>query len=167
MRGIGGARGSSGSRKEDVQGLGKTLGGRASSRAQLGVGTAKERTGASKERTGLAFGKTPVAAPLDPSMTTVKKQELQDLKEASEQNEKHKEELYGLNIKYKQLEFQTEQLKRDHKDELDSATHDLTEKHTAAHEELILKYSEERNELIRESGKSNDAKFNDLKGQYD
>jgi hypothetical protein len=172
VRGIGGARGTSGSRKDDVQGLGKTLGGtRGTSRAQadLKSGTARERTGASKERPGLNFGKAAAPEPpkLDPSMTTIKKQELQDLKDASEQNEKHKEELYQLNIKYKQLEFQLEQLKRDHKDELDRLTHELTEKHMAAHEELIQKYSEERNELIRESNKSNDAKFNDLKGEYD
>ena len=105
MRGIG-ARGTSGSRKDDVQGLGRTTGGiRGTSRAATGVGSAKERTGASKERPGLSFGKTAAEPKLDPSMTTVKKQELADLKEAAEQNEKHKEELYGLNVKYKQLEF--------------------------------------------------------------
>ena len=59
------------------------------------------------------------------------------MKDASEENEKTKDELYQLNIKYKKLDFQLEQLKRDHKDELDNLTHELNEKHTTAHEELI------------------------------
>jgi predicted nuclease with TOPRIM domain len=36
-----------------------------------------------------------------------------------------------------------------------------------AHEQLIKKYNEERNELIKEGNKSNDSKYNELKAQYD
>ena len=43
----------------------------------------------------------------------------------------------------------------------------MTEKHQFAHEELIRKYTEERNELIRESNKDNDSKYNELKAQFD
>lgn len=73
----------------------------------------------SKEKLGLNFGKAAVAAaPLDPSMTTINKKELDGLKAVSEENEKHKEELYNLNIKYKKLEFNIEQLKNAHEDAL-------------------------------------------------
>lgn len=134
-------------------------------------GTARERSSASKERVGLAFNKDKAAVAaepkLDPSMTTIKKAELETLQEQAKESEKHKDDLYELNIKYKQLNFQTEQLKRDHKDELEKLEASLNEKHAQTHEDLIKKYSEERNELIRESNKGNDAKFNDLKERYD
>jgi hypothetical protein len=54
------------------------------------------RTSSSKERLGLTFGRNaPAEAPkLDPSMTTIKKLELQELKDKSEENEKNKDELY-------------------------------------------------------------------------
>ena len=42
-----------------------------------------------------------------------------------------------------------------------------TEKSKKAHEDLMLKFSEERNQLIVESNKSGDSKFLDLKVKFD
>jgi len=55
-------------------------------------------------------------------MTTIKKLELKELNEAKEENDKNKEELYNLNIKYKKLDFNLEQLKRKHEEELEILT---------------------------------------------
>jgi hypothetical protein len=43
----------------------------------------------------------------------------------------------------------------------------MTDKNKDATEELIRKFTNERNELIRDSNKSNDSKFNDLKAEYE
>jgi len=63
-------------------------------------------------------------------MTTILKIELKELKDAKDENEKNKEELYNLNIKYKKLEFQLDQLKRKHEEELEHLTQDLNARHT-------------------------------------
>lgn len=161
---FGRTRNTSASREKDVQGLTRARGSSQEKNKDLQFG--RGARGGSKERLGLTFGKTAVAEPakLDPSMTTIKKQELQDLRE---ENEKNKEDLYNINIKLKKVENQCELLKRDHIDQIETLTHELNEKHTQAHQELIQKHSGERNELIRESNKSTDAKFTDLKREFD
>ena len=161
---FGRTRNTSASREKDVQGLTRARGSSQEKNKDLQFG--RGARGGSKERLGLTFGKTAVAEPakLDPSMTTIKKQELQELRE---DNEKNKEDLYNINIKLKKVENQCELLKRDHIDQIETLTHELNEKHTQAHQELIQKHSGERNELIRESNKSTDAKFTDLKREFD
>ena len=104
---------------------------------------------------------------LDPSETTIKKAELERLREQAEEADKHKEELYQLNIKHKQQSFQMEQLKREHKDELEALEIQINERNNKQVQDLIKKYTEERNELIKESNKGNDAKYNDLKKQHE
>jgi hypothetical protein len=112
------ARGTSASRDKDITGLNRTRGS-SKDPADLKFGSSMNRT-SSKEKLGLNFGKSAAAAaPLDPSMTTINKIELEGLKTASEENEKHKEELYNLNVKYKKLEFNIEQMKNAHTDELE------------------------------------------------
>ena len=63
-------------------------------------------------------------------MTTIKKKELQDLKD---QNEKQNKELYELNIKFRKVENEVEIQKRDHADAIETLTAELTEKHSQAH----------------------------------
>ena len=116
----------------------------------------------------LAFGKQPGAAAdtvkLDPSMTTIKKKELEDLKADIEAK---KEEIFNVTIKMKKVQNESEQMERDHKDQLETQANELNEQHRKVHEELVLKHNDERNTLIAESNKSNDSKFNDLKAEFD
>jgi len=133
---FGRTRNTSASRDKDIGGLNRTRGSsrdKQNTDLKFGQGTSAVRGSASKERLGLNFGKAAEAPKLDPNQTVVDKKELKSLQDSKEENDKNKEELYNLNIKYKKLDFQLEQLKRDHKDELETLTHDLNEKHTAAH----------------------------------
>jgi len=58
-------------------------------------------------------------------------------------------------------------MKRDHSDALQKAHDDLTEANRLQVEELVKKHNEERNNLIAESNKGNDEKWNALKTEYD
>lgn len=124
----------------------------------------------------LGFGKG-TEVKIDPDSTIIKKAELELLKKDSEKAknldsvtkelEDAKEEVYNITIKMKKAENRCETLIRDHKDEIENITLELTENSKKTHQELVLKFSEERNQLINESNKSNDSKFNDLKEKYD
>jgi hypothetical protein len=59
-----------------------------------------------------------------------------------------KEEVYNITIKMKKAENKCNTLVRDHEDALEALTAELTEQNKQAHEELVLKHSEERNRLI-------------------
>lgn len=82
---------------------------------------------------------------IDPSMQLIKKKELEELKADLESK---KEEIYKINLSMKKVEGQSEILKRDHKDELEKVTNELTEQHRKVHEELVLKHNDERNAWI-------------------
>ena len=51
-------------------------------------------------------------------------------------------------------------MKRDHADALEKQEAELTEKNRLQQEEMLLKFADERNNLIAESNKGNDEKFN-------
>lgn len=65
--------------------------------------------------------------------------------------EKQKDELYQVNIKIKSVENQAKIAERDHKDDIDRITNEMTEANKNQQEEMIIKHSEERNRLIEES----------------
>jgi len=132
---FGKTRNTSGTREAEVSGLNRTRGTSANKDKDLKFGKtgAATQRGSSKDKLGLSFGKHPPSAAdmkdmikLDPSMTTIKKDELQDLKKDIEAKT---EELYNINIKMKKVENSCEVLKRDHKDELERTVSEMTEKH--------------------------------------
>ena len=53
--------------------------------------------------------------------------------------------MYNITIKMKKAENKCNTLIRDHKDEIEKITLELTEQSKKAHEDLMLKFSEERN----------------------
>ena len=67
----------------------------------------------------------------------------------------------------KKAENKNEVLIRDHKDEIEQLTLELTESSKKTHEELLLKFQDERSKLIQESNKSNDSKYTELKEKFD
>jgi len=112
----------------------------------------KGARGSSKDRLGLGFGRGSNASTtssdmvkIDPSMQLIKKKEFEELKADLESK---KEEIYKINLQMKKVEGQSEILKRDHKDELEKVTNELTEQHRKVHEELVLKHNDERNAWI-------------------
>lgn len=125
----------------------------------------RERSG-SRGRLGLNFGAKADKdmIKLDPSMTTIKKTELEELKKEIDAK---KDEVYAMTIKKKEAENKVVIMERDHKDALDKMEVDLTEANKRAQEEMLQKHAAERNNLIAESNKSNDEKFNQLMAQHD
>ena len=140
-------------------------------KSDLKFGSSAVRQSSSKEKLGLTFNKhaatVAAAAPLDPSMTTIKKTELEKLQEKAAEFDQLKDEVYELNVKKKQLTNQLDQLKQQHQDQIEDLTNEMNQKHFSKVEDLVKQHSEERNELIRESNKSNDSKFNDLLKQHE
>jgi len=88
-------------------------------------GKTRERS-SSGNRMNLAFGKKEAAdtVKLDPSMTTIKKKELEDLKADVEAK---KEEIFNITIKMKKVQNESEQMGRDHKDQLEEQANELSE----------------------------------------
>lgn len=111
----------------------------------------------------------------------VKKKEHELLKEQSSQLSKareeadnvqkeleaSKEEVYNITIKMKKAENKCNTLVRDHEDAIEALRAELTEQNKLAHEELVLKHSEERNRLIQEGNKSGDSKLLELRSKYE
>ena len=67
----------------------------------------------------------------------------------------------------KKAENKCNTLVRDHEDAIEALRAELTEQNKLAHEELVLKHSEERNRLIQEGNKSGDSKLLELRSKYE
>ena len=86
------------------------------------------RRSSSRGNLGLNFGKsgaTGNTVELDPSMTTIKKTELEELKKELQEK---KDEAYNLAVEMKKKDNEVEVMKRDHSDALEKQESDLTEK---------------------------------------
>lgn len=145
----------------------------------------RDRSTGSRDRQGLQFGKASAAGgegvKLDPDSMIIKKKDHELLKEQSaeltkvqteadglqKELEATKEEVYNITIKMKKAENKCNTLVRDHEDALEALTAELTEQNKQAHEELVLKHSEERNRLIQEGNKSGDSKLLELRSNFE
>lgn len=81
--------------------------------------------------------------------------------------ERLKDELYQVNVKVKKAESQQDILKRDHQDEINHISQEITDKNKVTQEDLHNKHNKERNILIQESNKSDDEKFIALQKQHE
>lgn len=129
---FGRGRNTSNTRNQEVSGLNRTRGASANKDPVPKFG--QKRT-PSQDKMNLGFGKTNTSSTasatsasstdsvkLDPSMTTIKKTELEALKS---EIETQKEEIFNVNIKLKKAENEADMMKRDHKDEIDRITQEL------------------------------------------
>ena len=176
-----GARGrqGSGTREAEVRGVRGTS---ANKGADVKFG-GRDRSTGSRDRQSLQFGKAAAGegVKLDPDSMIIKKKDHELLKEQSSQLSKvqteadglqkeleaSKEEVYNITIKMKKAENKCNTLVRDHEDAIEALTAELTEQNKQAHEELVLKHSEERNRLIQEGNKSGDSKLLELRSKYE